>query len=91
MADSGTFAQVMARLEPKLRSCARETGIAEAPITVQVRYKGDTLVGVRVHSLSKGHPFSACVEPAIRKANPPPGGSPVEDFTFLSGRSPTMK
>lgn len=88
---SGTFAGVMARMEPKIRACAREAGVVEEPVTVQVRYKGGALDGVRVLRLSKEHALSICAEKIIRSAAPPPGTSPIEDFTFFAARGGAAK
>jgi predicted Ser/Thr protein kinase len=78
-----TFQQAMARIEPKIRDCARKAGLAEAPTTVQVRRKGGALDTVRVLKLTKEHPFSTCVDQTVRKATLPPGTSPIEAFTFF--------
>ena len=73
----------MARIEPKIRDCARKAGVAEAPTTVQVRRKGGVLDTVRVLKLTKEHPFSTCVDQTVRKTTLPPGTSPIEAFTFF--------
>ncbi len=78
-----TFQQAMARIEPKIRDCARKAGLAEAPTTVQVRRKDGALDTVRVLKLTKEHPFSTCVDQTVRKATLPPGTSPIEAFTFF--------
>lgn len=78
-----TFQQAMARIEPKIRDCARKAGLAEAPTTVQVRRKDGALDTVRVLKLTKEHPFSICVDQTVRKATLPPGTSPIEAFTFF--------
>jgi len=78
-----SFQQAMARIEPKIRDCARKAGLAEAPITVQVRRKDGALDTVRVLKLTKEHPFSTCVDETVRKATLPPGTSPIEAFTFF--------
>lgn len=78
-----TFQQAMARIEPKIRDCARKAGLAETPTTVQVRRKGSALDTVRVLKLTKDHPFSTCVDQTVRKATLPPGTSPIEAFTFF--------
>ena len=78
-----TFQQAMARIEPKIRDCARKAGVAEAPTTVQVRRKGGELDTVRVLKLTKEHPFSTCVDQTVRKTTLPPGTSPIEAFTFF--------
>lgn len=73
----------MARIEPKIRDCARKAGVAETPTTVQVRRKGGELDTVRVLKLTKEHPFSTCVDQTVRKVTLPPGTSPIEAFTFF--------
>lgn len=78
-----TFQQAMARIEPKIRDCARKAGLAEAPTTVQVRRKDGALDTVKVLKLTKEHPFSTCVDQTVRKATLPPGTSPIEAFTFF--------
>ncbi len=78
-----TFQQAMARIEPKIRDCARKAGFAETPTMVQIRRKGGALDSVRVLKLMKEHPFSTCVDQTVRKATLPPGNSPIEAFTFF--------
>ena len=78
-----TFQQAMARIEPKIRDCARKAGVAEAPTTVQVRRKGGVLDTVRVLKLTKEHPFSTCVDQTVRKVTLPLATSPIEAFTFF--------
>ncbi|MBK7829361.1 serine/threonine-protein kinase [Nannocystis sp.] len=78
-----TFQQAMARLEPKIRSCAREADMPESPVTVQVRRKGGALDMVKVVKLSKVHPFAICVDRIVRQAPLPASDGAVEDFTFF--------
>jgi hypothetical protein len=78
-----TFQQAMARIEPKIRDCARKAGLTETPTTVQVRRKDGALDTVRVLKLTKEHPFSTCVDQTVRKATLPAGTSPIEAFTFF--------
>nr|WP_276600468.1 serine/threonine-protein kinase [Nannocystis sp. ILAH1] len=79
---SPTFSSVLANQKKKLVACAKKTGVTEESVTVQVRYKGNGVDGVRVLKLSKEHPFSSCVDDVVRDAKPPRGASPIEDFTF---------
>jgi serine/threonine protein kinase len=83
-----TFAQVMTRLDPRLRGCARETGFAETPTTVQVRSHpvSGAIDSVRVLKLSSQHPFAMCADQVVRSAELPPNISPIEDFTFFQPR-----
>lgn len=83
-APAATFAGVMLRQSAKIRDCARKADVADEEITVQVRYKAGVVDGVRVLRMSKGHALSTCVEQVIRKAAPPPGDSPIEDFVFAT-------
>jgi eukaryotic-like serine/threonine-protein kinase len=85
---ASTFAQVMTRLEPRLRACAREAGFAETPTTVQVRSDpvSGSIDSVRVLKLSSQHPFAACVGQVVRSATLPPNVSLIEDFTFFQPR-----
>ncbi len=78
-----TFQQAMARLEPKIRGCAREADMPESPVTVQVRRKGGALDMVKVVKLSKVHPFAICVDRIVRQAPLPASDGAVEDFTFF--------
>ena len=78
-----TFQQAMARLEPKIRGCAREADMPESPVTVQVRRKGGVLDMVKVVKLSKVHPFAICVDRIVRQAPLPASDGAVEDFTFF--------
>jgi serine/threonine-protein kinase len=78
-----TFAEVMTRLDAKVRGCARDTGVKDERIKVRVRYKGDAIDSVRVLRMSEEHPISSCVETIVRGASPPQGASPVEDFDFV--------
>ena len=73
----------MARLEPKIRGCAREAGTQEAPTIVQVRRKGGALDMVKVVKLSKEHPFSICVDKIVRQAALPASAGSVEEFTYF--------
>lgn len=72
----------MVRLAPKVRACAREGGLSDGPITVQVRRQGAVIDSVKVLKLSKGHPAVACIDEAIRKADLPSSDRPLEDLTF---------
>jgi hypothetical protein len=85
---TATLAQVMTRLEPRLRSCAREAGFAETPTTVQIRSHpvSGAIDSVRVLKLSSQHPFAACAEQVIRGARLPSNIRPIEDFTFFQPR-----
>jgi hypothetical protein len=78
-----TFQQAMARLEPKIRGCAREAAMPEEPVTVQIRRKGGALDLVKVLKLSKVHPFAVCVDRIVRQAPLPASDGSVEDFTFF--------
>ena len=78
-----TFQQAMARLEPKIRGCAREAAMPEEPVTVQIRRKGGALDLVKVVKLSKVHPFALCVDQIVRQAPLPASDGSVEDFTFF--------
>lgn len=78
-----TFAEVMTRLDAKIRGCARDTGVKDERIKVRVRYKADAIDSVRVLRMSQEHPISSCVETIVRGASPPQGASPVEDFDFV--------
>lgn len=83
----------MARLEPKIRECARKTGVADGPATVRVRSdpKSRVIDTVRVLKMSSEHPFVACAEKVVRQAEFPATVSPIEDFTFLKMRGPAAK
>jgi DNA-binding helix-hairpin-helix protein with protein kinase domain len=85
---AATFAAVMTRLEPRLRTCAREAGFAETPTTVQIRSEpaSGAIESVRVLKLSSQHPFAACVGQVVRGAKLPPNISPIEDFTLFQPR-----
>lgn len=85
---AATFAQVMTRLEPRLRTCAREAGFAEAPTKVQIRSDpaSGAIDSVRVLKLSSQHPFAACVGQVVRGAKLPSNISPIEDFTLFQPR-----
>lgn len=72
----------MARLASKVRACARNGGIPEGPITVQVRRQGGVIDSVKVLKFSKVHPSVACIDEAIRNASLPRSDRPLEDFTF---------
>ena len=73
----------MARLEPKIRGCARKAGVPETTTTVRVRRKDGAVDMVKVVKLSSEHPFAVCVDGVIRQAALPPSTGSVEDFTFL--------
>ena len=72
----------MARLAPKVRTCARKGGIPEGPITVQVRRHGGVINSVKVLKFSKDHPAVTCINEVVREADLPPSDRPLEDFTF---------
>jgi hypothetical protein len=72
----------MARLASKVRACARNGGIPEGPITVQVRRQGGVIDSVKVLKFSKVHPSVTCIDEAIRNASLPQSDRPLEDFTF---------
>jgi len=78
-----TFEVAMARLEPKIRGCARKTGAPEVPTTVQVRRKAGALDMVKVVKLSREHPFAVCVDKVVRQAPLPTSDGAVEDFTYF--------
>jgi serine/threonine protein kinase len=88
-----TFAQVMARLEPKIRECARKAEMPEDPTTVQIRSKPDSgeIESVRVLRMSSQHPFAVCAVEVVRKAVLPPNISPIEDFTFFKSSGEAAK
>lgn len=83
----------MTRLEPKIRECARKTGLADSPATVRVRSdpRSRAIDSVRVLKMSNEHPFAACAEKIVRQAALPATISPIEDFTFLKARGPAAK
>ena len=83
----------MARLEPKIRECARKTGLADGPATVQVRTdpRSRAIDSVRVLRMSSEHPFAACAEKIVRQAALPANISPIEDFTFFKTRGQAAK
>ncbi len=72
----------MARLASKVRACARNGGIPEGPITVQVRRQGGVIDSVKVLKFSKDHPAVACINEVVREADLPSSDRPLEDFTF---------
>ncbi len=80
-----TFAESMTRLEPQIRECARRTGLADGPATVQVRSdpRSRAIVSLRVLKMSSEHPFTTCAEKVVRQATLPADIRPIEDFTFL--------
>ena len=88
-----TFVQVMARLEPKIRECARRADFAEGPTTVQIRSKPESgaIESVRVLRMSSQHPFAVCADETVRKAVLPANISPIEDFTFFKSRGEAAK
>ena len=88
-----TFADIMSRLEPQIRKCARKTGVADGPATVQVRSdpRSRAIGSVRVLKMSSEHPFAACVERVVRQASLPANINPIEDFTFLKTRGLATK
>lgn len=88
-----TFAEIMTRLEPKIRECARKTGLADGPATVQVRSdpRSRAIDSVRVLRMSSEHPFTACAEKIVRQAALPANISPIEDFTFFKTRGQAAK
>jgi len=88
-----TFAEIMTRLEPKIRECARKTGFADGPATVQVRSdpRSRAIVSLRVLKMSSEHPFATCAEKVVRQATLPADSRPIEDFTFLKTRGQAAK
>jgi serine/threonine protein kinase len=88
-----TFAQVMARLEPKIRECARKAELPEAATKVQIRSNPATgaIESVRVLRMSSQHPFAVCADATIRRAALPLNISPIEDFTFFTSRGQAAK
>ncbi len=88
-----TFAQVMERLEPKIRECARKAELPEAAATVQIRSNPTTgtIEAVRVLRMSRQHPFAVCADATIRRAALPLNISPIEDFTFFKSRGQAAK
>lgn len=82
------FAQVMARLEPRVRACARATDIAPTPWTVRVRFEPNTraIDTIRVLKLAADHPFARCVDRLVRAAAPPldDDHQPNPEYTFLA-------
>jgi serine/threonine-protein kinase len=88
-----TFAQVMLRLEPEIRGCARRSDLPESPTTVQIRSDpgSGAIDSVRVLRMSSQHPFAVCAAEIVRGATLPPSVGPVEDFTFFKPRGPAAK
>ena len=88
-----TFAQVMARLEPKIRECARRAEFPEGPATVQIRSRPESgaIESVRVLRMSSQHPFAICADETIRRVILPANISPIEDFTFFKPRGEAAK
>jgi len=88
-----TVAQVMQRLEPAIRECARRSDLPEGPITIQIRSDPGSGVidSVRVLRLSSQHPFAACAMEIVRRVTLPPSAGPVEDFTYFKARGPAAK
>ncbi len=72
----------MNRLALNVRACAREGGIPEGPLTVQVRRQGGVIDSVKVLKFSKDHPAVACINEVVREADLPSSDRPLEDFTF---------
>lgn len=83
----------MARLEPKIRECARKAELPEAATTVQIRSNPatGTIESVRVLRMSSQHPFAICADGTIRRAALPLNISPIEDFTFFTSRGQAAK
>ena len=79
-----SFDRVMRELEGKARACARDSGLAEAPLEVQVLGEGAAISGVRVVDLGGRHPFTRCVDAVIRAAAPPLGDEPTRRYTFFA-------
>ena len=73
----------MARLEPKIRACARQAGLPETPTTVQIRRRDGVLDKVRVLRLGLENPFTVCVGAVVREAPLPASHYPIEDFTYF--------
>jgi len=70
-----TFDEVMAGLEPKLRSCAPALGATE----VKVYASGL----VRVSNLPTDHPSAECLARIIREASPPLANAELRRYTFF--------
>ncbi len=83
----------MARLESKIRECARKTGLADGAVTVRVRSdpRSRVIDSVRVLKMSSEHQFTVCAEKIVRQATLPATISPIEDFTFFKTRGPAAK
>jgi serine/threonine-protein kinase len=79
-----SFEKVMRELEGKARECARDAGVAEEPLEVQVLGEGAAISSVRVVDLGTRHPFTRCIDPAIRAAAPPLGDEPTRRYTFFA-------
>lgn len=79
-----SFEQVMGQLDAKARQCARAAALAEEPLEVQVLGENHAISSVRVVGLGDRHPFTRCIEPAIRAAAPPVGGEPIRRYTFFA-------
>ena len=78
-----SFDEAMRRLEPKIRECARQAGLPEAPATVQVRRRDGVLDKVKVLRLGHEHPFTVCVDAIVRQAPLPASDYPIKDFTYF--------
>lgn len=79
-----SFDRVMRELEGKARGCARDAGLVEAPLEVQVLGDAGAIASVRVVDLGGRHPFTRCVDAVIRAAAPPLGGEPTRRYTFFA-------
>ncbi len=78
------FATAMARLEPAARRCAREHGVVERQVHVQVRRRaGGAVDSVRVWDMSMQHPFVQCIDKLVRGARLPAKDAPVESYEFF--------
>ncbi|MBP9919631.1 MAG: serine/threonine protein kinase [Dermatophilaceae bacterium] len=83
------FAAAMIKLEPAARHCARENGVAEDPVQVEVRRGADgTVDAVRIWDMSVRHPFARCIDKLVRDAALPNKGAPVESFELFRDRAP---
>ena len=79
-----TFERAMRGLEGLARVCAREAGVAEKPLEVQVISDGQTISTVRVIGVGGRPRFTSCLESAIRRAAPPLGSEPIRQYTFFA-------
>ncbi len=77
-------ASAMGRLEPAARRCAREHGVVERQVHVEVRRRaGGAVDSVRVWDMSMQHPFVQCIDKIVRGARLPDKDAPVESYEFF--------